>query len=56
MTQYNPSSAADLVIHPEWIVPVVPKGAVLTGHSVIVNNGGITGIVPTEEAQKVQAT
>ncbi|WP_435211954.1 TRZ/ATZ family hydrolase [Luminiphilus sp. nBUS_16] len=55
MTQHNPSFAADLVIHPEWIVPVVPKGVVLTGHSVIVNDGGITGIVPTEEARKVQA-
>ncbi|MDG1459987.1 MAG: TRZ/ATZ family hydrolase [Luminiphilus sp.] len=56
MIQLTPSSAADLVIHPKWIIPVVPKGLVLTGHSVIVTNGDITGIIPTEEAQRVEAT
>ncbi|MDG0990981.1 MAG: amidohydrolase family protein, partial [Luminiphilus sp.] len=55
MIQLTPSSAADLVIHPKWIIPVVPKGLVLTGHSVIVTNGDITGIIPTEEAQRVEA-
>ncbi|MDG1065201.1 MAG: TRZ/ATZ family hydrolase [Luminiphilus sp.] len=56
MNSSNPSSVADLVIHPEWIVPVVPKGQVLTNHSVVVTDGCIIGIVPSNEAQQIHAT
>lgn len=56
MNSLNPSSAADLIIHPRWVVPVSPSGQVLTHHSVIVTDGRIAGIVPTDEAQHIQAT
>ena len=55
MNPSNLSSIADLVIHPEWIVPVVPRGQVLTNHSVVVTDGCITGIVPSNEGQRIQA-
>ena len=55
MNSTNPSSVADIVIHHEWIVPVVPRGQVLTNHSVVVTDGCITGIVPSNEGQRIQA-
>ena len=56
MNPSNLSSVADLVIHPKWIVPVVPQGQVLTDHSVVVSDGRITRIEPTAEAQRIQAS
>lgn len=55
MNPSKPSSVADLVIHPEWIIPVVPQGKVLTDHSVVVSDGRITRIAPRDEAQRIQA-
>ena len=33
-----------------WVVPVVPTGAVLENHSVVVHERRIVAILPTEEA------
>lgn len=43
---------ADLLICPEWIVPVVPEQTVLTHHAVAVRDGAIVGLCPTSEAVK----
>tara|TARA_R110002110_G_scaffold110071_4_gene274467 strand:- start:90492 stop:91823 length:1332 start_codon:yes stop_codon:yes gene_type:complete len=45
----------DTLIHPGWIVPVVPAGAVLTGHSLAVSGGRIVAILPRSETDHIVA-
>ena len=45
----------DTLIHPGWIVPVVPAGAVLTGHSLAVSGGRIVAILPRSETTHIVA-
>ncbi|HKK23447.1 MAG TPA: TRZ/ATZ family hydrolase [Pseudohaliea sp.] len=47
--------AADLLIHPRWIVPVVPEGTVLEQHSVAVRDGVISALLPRAEAAGIDA-
>ncbi|MDX1454073.1 MAG: TRZ/ATZ family hydrolase [Gammaproteobacteria bacterium] len=42
--------AALEIIAPEWIIPVRPRGEVLTRHAVVVEKGRIGSIQPVEEA------
>jgi 5-methylthioadenosine/S-adenosylhomocysteine deaminase len=42
----------DLLIHAQWIVPVVPNNKAFKQCSLIINNGKITAITPTQEARK----
>jgi 5-methylthioadenosine/S-adenosylhomocysteine deaminase len=42
----------DILILPEWCVPVEPAGEVLTGVAVAVNDGRIAGIVSAADARK----
>ncbi len=44
MTTHN------LVLHPEWIIPVVPRDTVLTDHSVVISDGEISALLPRTEA------
>jgi 5-methylthioadenosine/S-adenosylhomocysteine deaminase len=46
---------ADTLIHPGWIVPIVPAGQVLTGHSLTIKEGNITAVMPREQANAVRA-
>ena len=39
------------LIEPRWIVPVIPSGAVLTDHAVVVQNELIKAVLPTGEAR-----
>jgi 5-methylthioadenosine/S-adenosylhomocysteine deaminase len=41
------TTAADLIIDPTWLLPVVPRRTVLTGHSVVVHSGQIVAVGPT---------
>ncbi|MCG7906095.1 MAG: N-ethylammeline chlorohydrolase [gamma proteobacterium symbiont of Stewartia floridana] len=41
----------DLLIHAEWIIPVVPENQVLTHHSLAVNGGRIEHILPRSQAE-----
>jgi len=41
----------DTVLHPDFLVPMVPKREVITGHSVAVKAGQIAAILPRAEAQ-----
>jgi 5-methylthioadenosine/S-adenosylhomocysteine deaminase len=43
----------DLLIHPQWIVPIEPHGTVLTEHSIAIQNGKIFALLPTIEAKKL---
>ena len=45
----------DTLIHPGWIVPVVPEGDVLTGFSIALVADKIVAILPTEETAYISA-
>jgi 5-methylthioadenosine/S-adenosylhomocysteine deaminase len=36
----------DTVLHPDFLVPMVPKREVITGHSVAVKAGQIAAVLP----------
>lgn len=40
----------DLLIRPEWIIPIEPAGVTLTGHALAVNEGNILALLPVDEA------
>ena len=46
-----PNTEADLIIEAAWIVPVVPRDAVITDHALIINNKRIEATVPINEAK-----
>jgi 5-methylthioadenosine/S-adenosylhomocysteine deaminase len=49
------SAIADLLIHPGWIVPAVPEGVVLEGHSLAVTGETISAILPHGQAGRISA-
>ncbi len=49
------AQTADTLIHPGWIVPVVPHGVVLENHSLALTGDRISAIVPREEAAAISA-
>lgn len=46
---------ADTLIHPDWVVPIVPHGVVLERYSVALKDGRISALVPRAEAQHIHA-
>ncbi len=40
----------DLLIEPRWVVPVVPRAAVLQDHAVAVRDGRIVAVLPRDDA------
>lgn len=42
----------DLLIVPEWVIPIEPAGVTLTGHAVAVNKGLIEAVLPLGEARQ----
>ena len=52
----NPQvTKADYLIHPGWIVPVVPHGKVLENHSIALSGDRITAILPRADSAAVDA-
>ncbi len=47
---------ADTLIHPDYIVPVVPHGVVLESHSIAITGDRITALLPRAEADSINAT
>ncbi|MET0089269.1 MAG: TRZ/ATZ family hydrolase [Candidatus Thiodiazotropha sp.] len=43
----------DLLIHAEWIVPVIPENQVLQRHALAVHGGKILALLPSQEAEQV---
>ncbi len=41
------------ILHPKWIVPVVPRGALLEDHSVVIKNNKISEILPQDQAKNL---
>jgi len=51
------STSVDLLIHPRWLIPVVPDNITLDRHSIAVHDGQIVDILPQSEARvRYQAT
>jgi 5-methylthioadenosine/S-adenosylhomocysteine deaminase len=44
------SAEIDLLIRPEWVIPIEPAGITLSGHALAVNNGCIVALLPNDEA------
>jgi len=42
---------ADFIIQPRWTVPVVPRGAVLENHALVVRAGRIVALLPRTEVE-----
>jgi 5-methylthioadenosine/S-adenosylhomocysteine deaminase len=40
----------DLLIRPEWIIPIEPAGVTLSGHALAVSDGRIVALLPDDEA------
>lgn len=51
----NLPETPDSLLHPRWIIPVVPGGQVLEGHSVVIHQGRIVALLPTERARQLSA-
>ena len=47
--------AVDTLIHPGWIVPVVPRGTVLENYSIALSGDRISALLPRKEADDIQA-
>jgi 5-methylthioadenosine/S-adenosylhomocysteine deaminase len=46
-----PMKSVDLMISARWILPIAPKNIILENHSVIVNQGRIIEVLPTDLAE-----
>ena len=45
----------DTLLHPGWIVPVVPEGEVLTDHSLAITGGRISALLPRAQTRNIEA-
>lgn len=52
----TPQTHVDTLLHPDWIIPVLPRGTVLEKHSLAIANGRISHILPRAEAASLDAT
>ena len=43
------------MVHPAWILPIIPRGEVLSEHSLVVQQGRIAALLPTPEAEQIEA-
>ncbi len=46
---------ADTLIHPDWIVPVVPQGVVLDGYSLAITGDRISALLPRAQTGAIEA-
>lgn len=44
--------AIDTLLTPRWLLPIIPRGQLLLGHSVAIDGGKILDLLPTELAQQ----
>ena len=49
------TQTADTLIHPGWIVPVVPRGTVLENYSIAISGSRICALLPRNEAGAISA-
>jgi 5-methylthioadenosine/S-adenosylhomocysteine deaminase len=46
---------ADILIHPSWIIPVLPHGVVLENYSIALTGDCITALLPRQETASIEA-
>ena len=51
----SPPEFVDTLIHPDWIIPVIPEGDVLTGYSIALRDDKIVAILPTQDTTYITA-
>ena len=56
MNTSDNKSPAQLIVHPAWILPIIPREKVLTDVSLVVREGRIAELLPTEDALQMDAT
>ena len=54
MTSAAPNTV-DTLIHPGWIVPVLPHGVVLENYSIALTGDRISALLPRDEADSIEA-
>jgi 5-methylthioadenosine/S-adenosylhomocysteine deaminase len=47
-----PPLEIDLLIRPQWVIPIEPAGVTLSGHALAVRNGRILALLPDDEARR----
>ena len=47
--------SVDTLIHPQWIVPVLPRGTVLEEHSIAIAEGRIVALLPRDKSAEFRA-
>ena len=52
---HSQAQTADILIHPGWIVPVLPRGAVLENHSIAITGDRISALLPRSETGAISA-
>ena len=55
MAMNHPPQTVDTLIHPGWIVPVVPRAAVLEQHSLAIAGDRIVALLPRQETGQITA-
>jgi len=50
MTQ-TPTKKCDLIINAKWIIPVIPENKVFTDCSLVISDGKISALLPSQEAK-----
>ncbi|MBK7017038.1 MAG: TRZ/ATZ family hydrolase [Sulfuritalea sp.] len=48
----SPPVEIDLLIRPEWVIPIEPAGVTLTGHALAVDKGRILSLLPDSDARR----
>lgn len=48
------AASADLVIHPQWVIPIEPEGQVLDNTSVVVDRGRIVALLDRDRARGIE--
>ncbi len=49
------TASVDTLIHPGWIIPVTPRGAVLENYSLAITGDRISALLPRDEARELRA-
>ena len=52
---HSQAQTADILIHPGWIVPVLPRGAVLENYSIAITGDRISALLPRSETGAISA-
>lgn len=52
MESADTTQPADLAVHAGWVIPVEPDGQILVRHCVVVRDGRIQAILPSNEARR----